>query len=104
MEKEITIENLSQEVTDLKIKIEALEAENKELIKKHEDEKGLHRLYDGLYTEKAAKVTQLTEFIRTLEFMLQAAMDEECDRASEARLELIAKTIRIFKDESKQIA
>ena len=104
MEKEITIENLSQEVTDLKLQIEAKDAEIEEFKKLYDEEKGLHKLYDGLYFEKTQKVTQLTEFLRSVVLMAEAAMEEETDRASSARLELIVNTIKRHQNESQKIA
>lgn len=104
MDKEITIENLQQEVAELKTKVEAREAEIENLNKLYEEEKGLHKLYDGLYFEKTQKVTQLTEFLRSVVLMAEAAMEEEMDRASSARLELIVNTIKRHQNESQKIA
>lgn len=96
MEKEITIENLQQENAELKVKIEANEAEIARLKDDFKNENDLHKLYDNLYCEYVKKYNEAIAFIKTIAMMLDAAADEETTSASSARLELISNTIAKF--------
>lgn len=96
MQTEITIENLQQEVTDLKIKLEAREAEIEKLSKKYEEAKGLHKMYENLYFEKTQRCNKVETFIGIVSMMVDCASAEETTSAASARLDLIKSTIEKF--------
>lgn len=93
MEKQITIENLQDEVTDLKITIEAKEAEIEKLKADVKEENGYRKMYDNLYTEVVQKYNDAKAFLRTIALFLETATNDETDRVSSARIDLIKSTI-----------
>ena len=93
MEKEITIENLSQEVTDLKLQLEAKEAEIEKLKNDVKEENGYRKMYDNLYSEILQKYNFAKSFLRTIAMLLETTSEEGTDRASTARVDLIKSAI-----------
>lgn len=89
MEKEITIENLSQEVTELKLQIEAKDAEIEKLKTDVKEENGYRKMYDNLHSEVLQKYNSAKSFLHTISLLLETASEEDTDRASTTRIDLI---------------
>lgn len=96
MEKEITIENLQQENAELKIKVEANEAEITRLNAELESEKNTRKVYEDMYFEQTQRANKCETFLRTISMMLDVASNEESSTSTAARFDLMKGTIDKF--------
>lgn len=96
MEEEITIENLQQENAELKIKVEANEAEIARLKSELKSEKDTRKFYEDTYYEHLQRANKCEAFLRTLSLMLDIASNEECSTSTAARFDLMKGTIEKF--------
>lgn len=93
MNAEITIENLQQEVAELKIKNEAQEAEIKRLNDDLNGEKGFHKMWEDSAFDYLTKLTKMTDFVKTIKLMLGATKGKTSEIKTTAQIELMEATI-----------
>ena len=97
MEEKITIENLQQEVAELKIKIEAKDAEINRLKEDLKNAKDLKKIWEDSSYENTLKCNKLTDRMAILKAMINniRLLNADISPRVGIQLELIEQTIDV---------